>query len=151
MTVAVAFDTLEYARRLQDAGIAAPQAEAQARALADALRGRVASPSDLDALEARLVSRIDALDNRVNGRVDGLVGRIDAVESGLNARFDALESGLNGRIDSLDSRLSGRMDGMEGRIDGRIDKLAGSVDTLKWLVGLLTAFNIATFARVMLH
>ena len=144
MTVAVAFDTLEYARRLQDAGIAAPQAEAQARALADALRGRVASPSDLDALEARLVSRIDALDSRVNGR-------IDAVESGLNARFDALESGLNGRIDAFDSRLSGRMDGMEGRIDGRIDKLAGSVDTLKWLVGLLTAFNIATFARVMLH
>ena len=144
MPVAVAFDTLAYARRLQDAGIPAPQAEAQARALADALRGRVASPSDLDALEARLVSRIDALDSRVNGR-------IDAVESGLNARFDALESGLNGRIDSLDSRLSGRMDGMEGRIDGRIDKLAGSVDTLKWLVGLLTAFNIATFARVMLH
>ena len=144
MTVAVAFDTLEYARRLQDAGIAAPQAEAQARALADALRGRVASPSDLDALEARLVSRIDALDSRVNGR-------IDAVEKGLNARIDALESGLSGRIDSLDSRLRGRIDGMEGRIDSRVDKLAGSVDTLKWLVGLLTAFNIATFARVMLH
>lgn len=129
MAVAVAFDTLEYARRLQDAGIAAPQAEAQARALADALTGRVASPSDLDALEARLVSRIDAFDRRLNGRIDGLEGRIDA----------------------LDSRLNGRIDGLEGRIDGRIDKLAGSVDTLKWLVGLLTAFNIATFARVMLH
>jgi hypothetical protein len=119
----------EYARRLQDAGIAAPQAEAQARALADALTGRVASPSDLDALEARLVSRIDAFDRRLNGRIDGLEGRIDA----------------------LDSRLNGRIDGLEGRIDGRIEKLAGSVDTLKWLVGLLTAFNIATFARVMLH
>ena len=118
MAVAVAFDTLEYARRLQDAGIAAPQAEAQARALADALTGRVASPSDLDALEARLVSRFDALDSRLNGRIDGLEGRIE---------------------------------GLKGRIDGRIDKLAGSVDTLKWLVGLLTAFNIATFARVMLH
>ena len=129
MPVAVAFDTLEYARRLQDAGIAAPQAEAQARALADALTGRVASPSDLDALEARLVSRIDAFDRRLNGRIDGLEGRIDA----------------------LDSRLNGRIDGLEGRIDGRIDKLAGSFDTLKWLVGLLTAFNIATFARVMLH
>jgi hypothetical protein len=129
MAVAVAFDTLEYARRLQDAGIAAPQAEAQARALADALTGRVASPSDLDALEARLVSRIDAFDRRLNGRIDGLEGRIDA----------------------LDSRLNGRIDGLEGRIDGRIEKLAGSVDTLKWLVGLLTAFNIATFARVMLH
>jgi hypothetical protein len=129
MAVAVAFDTLEYARRLQDAGIAAPQAEAQARALADALTGRVASPSDLDALEARLVSRIDAFDRRLNGRIDGLEGRIDA----------------------LDSRLNGRIDGLEGRIDGRIEKLAGFVDTLKWLVGLLTAFNIATFARVMLH
>ena len=129
MAVAVAFDTLEYARRLQDAGIAAPQAEAQARALADALTGRVASNSDLDAFEARLVSRIDAFDRRLNGRIDGLEGRIDA----------------------LDSRLNGRIDGLEGRIDGRIEKLAGSVDTLKWLVGLLTAFNIATFARVMLH
>ena len=115
-------------RRVRRSGIAAPRRRLR-RALADALTGRVASPSDLDALEARLVTRIDVLDSRI----------------------DVLESGLNGRIDALDSRLNGRMDGMEGRIDGRIDKLAGSIDTLKWLVGLLTAFNIATFARVMLH
>ena len=112
MSVAVPFDTLEYARRLQEAGIAAPQAEAQARALADALTGRVASPADLDALEARLISRIDAL----GSRIETLGGRIDAVQATLGAR---------------------------------IDKLGGSVDTLKWLFGLLAAFNIATFARLM--
>jgi hypothetical protein len=50
MTTA-AFDTLAYAKRLRDAGVPEPQAEAQAAALAEALResaGQPATKQDLD-------------------------------------------------------------------------------------------------------
>ena len=95
MSVAVPFDTLEYVRRLQEAGIAAPQAEAQARALADALTGRVVFRDDLDAVEARLISRLDSLDNRLSGRIDALDGRIDGLGGSLGGRIDKLAGSVD--------------------------------------------------------
>ena len=47
MAAVIPFDTLAYARKLESAGVAKPQAEAQATALADAFRQAVASPDDL--------------------------------------------------------------------------------------------------------
>ena len=47
------FDTLAYAKRLRDAGVPEPQAEAQAAALADALRqsaGELATKQDVQEL-----------------------------------------------------------------------------------------------------
>ena len=80
MSMTVPFDTLEYARRLQEAGFGAPQAEAQARALADALKNAVATPSDLKSLEVR----IDAVDARLGGRIDALGGRIDRLAGSID-------------------------------------------------------------------
>jgi hypothetical protein len=37
LAATIPFDTLDYARKLETAGVALPQAEAQARALAEAL------------------------------------------------------------------------------------------------------------------
>jgi len=84
MSMAVPFDTLEYARTLQEAGIGAPQAEAQARALADALKGSVAAPSELKSLENRLEARMDAMDARLGGRIDALGGRIDRLAGSVD-------------------------------------------------------------------
>ena len=47
------FDTLAYAKRLRDAGVPEPQAEAQSAALADALRqnaGELATKQDMQEL-----------------------------------------------------------------------------------------------------
>ena len=128
MPVAVPFDTLEYARKLQEAGVTAPQAAAHARALADALSEAVATPSDLHSMEERLTGRIDALDVRLSGRID------------------ALDARLSGRMETLD----GRIDALDTTLGARIDKLTGSVETLKWLFGLVAALNIATFARLVI-
>ena len=59
MTTAT-FDTLVYARRLRDAGIPESQADAQAAALAEALRqnaGEIVTRGDLKELELKLEAR----------------------------------------------------------------------------------------------
>ena len=60
MAAALQFDTLEYARKLETAGVAAPQAEAQARALAEALSSASASPNDLKVVERNLETRMSS-------------------------------------------------------------------------------------------
>ena len=60
----ITFDTLAYAKRLRDAGVPEPQAEAQAAALADALRqnaGELATKADLKELELRLDAGLEAM------------------------------------------------------------------------------------------
>ncbi len=61
---ATTFDTLAYARRLREAGVPELQAEAQAAALADALRqnaGELATKADLRELELRLTIKLGAM------------------------------------------------------------------------------------------
>ncbi|MBI4083978.1 MAG: hypothetical protein HY423_15350 [Candidatus Lambdaproteobacteria bacterium] len=91
-------DTLKYAKRLQEAGFTAHQAEAQAQALWEAIEGTVATKQDLRELEAR---------------VDG--------------RFNELEAHFVGRIDSLEARLDGRINELETRFEGRFRLLYGMV------------------------
>ena len=58
------FDTLAYAKRLREAGVPEPQAEAQSAALADALRqnaGELATKADLRELELRLTIKLGAM------------------------------------------------------------------------------------------
>ena len=121
MAAAIPFDTLDYVRKLERAGVAAPQAEAQARALAEVLSGATVSRDDLRAVESNLEGKISAVDSRL-----GMV----------NAE-------LGGRIDKLDGRID--------KLDGRIDKLGGAIDTLKWLFGLVAVSNIAIFVRLVLQ
>jgi hypothetical protein len=58
------FDTLAYVKRLREAGFTEPQAEAQAGALAEALRqgaGELAIKADLRELELRLTIKLGAM------------------------------------------------------------------------------------------
>ena len=84
MAAALRFDTLDYARKLEMAGVAAPQAEAQARVLAEALSQAVASPDDLKVLESSLGSRISSLDAKIDGVESRLEARIDKVGSSVD-------------------------------------------------------------------
>ena len=58
------FDTHAYVKRLKEAGFTEVQAEAQATALADALKGSaadLATKADLKELELRLDARLEAM------------------------------------------------------------------------------------------
>ncbi|MTW16011.1 hypothetical protein GJ689_07295 [Rhodoplanes serenus] len=90
--MAFAFDTLGYAKRLQEAGVPVGQAEAHATAARDFIMAELVTKADLkatiDAAVARLDARIDAHSTRLDGRIDALAARTDA-------RIDLLESKLD--------------------------------------------------------
>ncbi len=86
---ATAFDTLQFAEGLKVAGTPAPQADATARLLADALSGCVgelATHAHLREGFASVEHRLDAGEHRLDAvehRLDAVEHRLDAVEQGL--------------------------------------------------------------------
>ena len=121
MPVAIPFDTLDYARKLETAGVPAAQAELQATALGEALAKAVAGPQDLVALESRLSARIDLLDAKIETVSNQLTAKIESVANELRLELGA-----------------------------RIDRLAATVDTLKWMFGFIAALNIGMLVRLLL-
>lgn len=64
------FDTLDYAKRLETVGVPALQAEAQAKALGDALGRAVAFPGDLVTLENNLTLKLTTAETRLETKID---------------------------------------------------------------------------------
>jgi hypothetical protein len=80
-----AFDTLEYAKKLETAGVPSAQAQLQSKFLA-ALLGRVAvSPSDFQSFERNMSSKIEAWEQRMGVSMKTLEGDSMAKQVGFNA------------------------------------------------------------------
>lgn len=69
MNMTVAFDTLEYARKLEKAGVPLAQAEQRSRLLAEVLDKAAASPADLVELNRSLNSKIDSCALRLDRKI----------------------------------------------------------------------------------
>jgi hypothetical protein len=119
MAAVIPFDTLAYARKLESAGVAKPQAEAQATALADAFRQAVASPDDLKMVEANLESKIMAVEGNLASKIAAVESRVALVEARLDAKIDA-----------------------------KFDKLAAILDTHRWVLALHMAMTVAIVVRL---
>jgi len=118
------FDTLDYAKRLETAGVPTAQAEAHAKALGDALGKSVAFPEDLVTLENNLTGKLNAAEARLKTGIDAVEIRVDTVEVRLETKIDTLKTEL------------------------RLD-LGGKIETLKWMFGALVALNIGILIRVL--
>ncbi|WP_162290792.1 DUF1640 domain-containing protein [Acidovorax carolinensis] len=70
MGMFIAFDTLDYAKRLEKAGVPLLQAEQQSMVLAEVLGRAIASLNDLAALEQSLNSKIDLTTLKLERRID---------------------------------------------------------------------------------
>ena len=93
--MAIALDTLAYARRLREAGFTDQQAEGQAQALAAAMTDSLATKQDLNELDAR---------------IDARFVRIDARFAQIDVRFEYLEKHFDTRIVELENRMAIRFD-----------------------------------------
>lgn len=147
MPSALPFDTLDYARKLESAGVPAAQAEVQARALGEALLGTVATRADLD--EVRRSSRVD---------LAALEGRLEARFAKIDARFEQIESHFERRFEHVDSRFEqvhDRFGSLESRLTAKIENLKldlyGKFDTLRWMLGVVVALNAAVFVQTFLR
>jgi chromosome segregation ATPase len=118
---AVRFDTLDYARKLERAGVPAEQAALQARALNEALAGTDQLRDDMHGLNARF------------DQVDARFEQIDARFEQVDARFEHLEEKLVAKIDALEV------------------KIMGKTGTLHWMFGTMVAMFAAMFIQSLLR
>ena len=134
MTMPIKFDTLEYARRLAEAGIPADQADAHAQALSDALATASVTPAELVLVRSELLARMDMLKSEVYARIDLLKVEIDA------------------RLDRLNIEIDARFERLNVEIDGRFERLYIEIDAklrpLRWLLGVALAGQLVTLALV---
>jgi hypothetical protein len=121
MTMPIKFDTLEYARRLVEAGIPADQADAHAQALSDALATASVTPAELVLVRSELLARMDTLKSEVYARIDLLKVEIDA-------RFDQLKIEIDARFDQLKIEIDARFE--------------SKLRPLRWLLGIALAGQV---------
>lgn len=65
MSIALSFDTLQYANKLKAAGVPEKQAEVQAEAFKELIEDNLATKRDLKELEANLKRDIKEIDERI--------------------------------------------------------------------------------------
>jgi hypothetical protein len=157
MAAASHLDTLDYAKKLEAAGVPKAQAELQATALNDALAGAVASRSDLSNLAQRidgnfasLQAKMDGRFQDVDGRFDAMLANIDARFQSVDARFDALLANIDARFQSVDVKLAHLESRLEARIGSVELKLGGKIETLQWMFGVIVAMNAAVLVQLFL-
>ena len=105
-------DTLSYANRLKEAGMASALAEEQAMVMSDVLHENVsplATRSELQTVEKVLRGEIQAVETALRGEIQAvetaLRGEIKAVETALRGEIQAVEKTLRSEIQTLDTTL----------------------------------------------
>ncbi|MXY58922.1 MAG: hypothetical protein F4Y41_21505, partial [Gammaproteobacteria bacterium] len=107
---ATVIDTLRYADRLKQAGVAPGQAEGMSRALNDELTEGLVTRKDLDDAVAGLKGDLD-------DAVAGLKGDLDDAVAGLKGDLGDAVAGLKGDLNDAVVDLKGDIDGLGNRID----------------------------------
>ena len=152
MTMPIKFDTLEYARRLAEAGIPADQADAHAQALSDALATASVTPAELVLVRSELLARMDMLKSELLAQMDllksELLAQMDLLKSEVYARIDLLKVEIDARFDRFRVEIDTRLDRFEVEIDTRFERLEAGLRQVRWLVGLALAGQVATLALV---
>ena len=133
--VALAIDTLAYARRLREAGFTEEQADGQAHALAAAMTDSIATKEDLQALEVRTSARLDTLEGKL--QTWGM-----SLQATVEARNDTLEAKLQTWATSLQATFEARNDALEARLDRKLADLERRVTAR-------TITAIAVFAAIV--
>src|SRR5580765_3114807 len=103
IAMAFAFDSLGYAKKLRDAGVAQDQAEAHSEAAREFIMTELATRSDLDVLRRELETAIlatrndfDILRRELDGKLENIALRLDAQTLRLTVRMGVmLAAGLS--------------------------------------------------------
>ena len=139
MNMPIKFDTLEYARKLAEAGIPVDQAEAQANALSDVLSEATVGPSELVLLRSDMVARIEML------RTD-MYAKFKALEADMSAKLEALGDHLNAKLEALGEHFNARLEALEQRLIGQF---SAKITTLYWMAGISMALHAVTIGMLL--
>lgn len=89
--IPVQFDTLDFARRLEKAGVPNAQAEAHARLFSDIFTKSVASRGDLMQRENMLSNKLDAMSLKFETKLDAVSLKFENKLETTNSRLTKLE------------------------------------------------------------
>lgn len=132
--MAIAIDTLAYARRLREAGFTAEQAEGQAEALAAAMTDTLATKQDLSELETRMQAGFAA----VRHEVRELEMRIDARFREIDLRMEAGFGAAKRDVQELEIRMDTRFADLERRMTLRLGTmLVAGIGAVSALVAMV--------------
>ena len=138
------YDSLQYAKRLEQAGVPKEQAAIHASVLAEVLSDVVFARQlkeavvqihgDMSTMEARLIARIELLRTEV-------YARIDTLEASLRGEIARVEVSLRGEIARVEASFRGEIARVEASLRGEIKKL-------HWMVGTLVVSHLALLAKL---
>lgn len=80
MAMPIPFDTLDYAQKLEHAGVPAAQAAEQSKVLADVLGKSVAFPGDLVSLERNVLAKVEAAELKIENKLAVQAGDINLLK-----------------------------------------------------------------------
>jgi hypothetical protein len=127
------YNSLQYAKRLEDAGVPKDQAAVHAAVLGEVL-GDVVFARQLKETAAQIRSDMDNMEAR-------LIGRIELLRTEVHARIDTLEASLRGEIARVEASLRGEIAMVEASLLGEIKKL-------HWMFGTIVVSNLAIIAKL---
>ena len=139
---AVAFDTLQYARRLKDAGVPEKQAEAQAEVMAETFVYNMDSLVTTDYLDARLDARFTEQDARLDARFTEQDKRIDARFTEQDARIGSLETRMNERFTKQGEAFEKRFTAMDIKFTELKGELKGELGLHRWILAAIAASTV---------
>ncbi len=93
----MAFDTLTYAKKLQEAGVPTQQAEAHAGALRELVEASLPTKQDLREMEARLEAKLSAIEVKMAD----LEARLETKLSAFEVKMAEMETRLLVRLGAI--------------------------------------------------
>ena len=139
---ATVIDTLRFANRLKDAGVAPRQAEAMSSAFNDEISEGVATKRDLDNAVTELKGEMGERFARVDARLDSMDSKFEAKFLAVDARFEAMDAKFDARFEAMDAKFEA-MDVKFEAMDDKFESLAGRFGTQGRYTFLVLALVVA--------
>lgn len=159
--MASTFNPLDYAHRLETAGVPKNQADVHASAMAEVLAG-VAAERDVAGLDTNLRREMHGMEQRLSDQIDHL-------RTEMNVKIDALRTEMTIKIDALRTDMDAKFNVVNARIDGletwaraeftsvrtelaalraEIASLRNEMIIHRWALGLIVAMNVAILFKL---
>jgi hypothetical protein len=139
-------DTLQYARRLRDAGVPREQAEAHAAVMADMIFTEVASRADVDQAVGGLGGEMHAAFDGLRG---GMAAEFAAVRAEMATELAAVRAEMAAEFAAVREEMAGLRAGMDLRFAGVDAALAALGNRLTLRLGGLMVAGIGVLATLI--
>ena len=132
--MAIALDTLAYARRLREAGFTEQQADGQAEALAGAMSDTLVTKQDL----GELGSRIDAQFAATKQDLSEVRHEAHGLQIRMEGGFATMKEGMREMELRMDARFEAKLADLERRVTMRLGAVTvAAIGTVSAIVKLL--------------